>query len=811
MNAEALGRSLSCPNTPLFSPLLGTWADDTEKYFPEFQYSGSGGTPHLGCIDRPTAPHLDEEFPATPLSPALDMYDASSPLAGGTDDEDDDTMSNHSFFSNPHSIGKSQHSVAPKDTEQKEETPLEFGAALGGQEAKRADGLDVNHRTAETRSLTAGPSLMLSPSGEPSEAKLLVEEQQAQHPPLLTNGITLHSNLRHSQDTVHPFPSISSSLQGLDQENFAAAFAQTFQAETSPQKFSIQASAEKAEMFSPFDHNSRAHPQPPPPHPDGSLHMQSPNTSPSRSANTSFSRIHMAGTSPTQRSPPHTSRPPATQGHTTLTVPASGPNAAPSLFPKAGNAGAMHFPPSNSHPLHALATLSGSLTPSTQAPTPAPAPAPISNPPPAYPVPNPQLSIQANPPFAPPQAFPGSAPNSYIPHPAGAATTPFGISPMHLPPGPGPHPFTCSPPSIAQTLNQALKNTNHHPPKAHGSLAYAANDAKEPPACMASTSPPAKPFVPDAASLVSVGNPTFIAGRNNNCTIFIAPGQPLPAHNAAAMPHQSQASKSPSPSKSPPMGSQGLGATSAALALQPDNVFLGPPAPPHPAVSPSMSPGMMPSPMITIVPNTLTPAAPTPAHGARQGKSARTGAGRQFMNEFEMQLTETTIIYLEDETINPFRGSVPVERIQNVVRSKHADLYNTVVGTRHNSWRRYVERHPDVFHLFSVEDGKWRMRLVQHENWEEGDRLEQVERQSKEQHLISCLSLFLERRQGMNCKVDEFMEAYPTLPPNQGLLDIESTHPLPARGDLVRFVRRHSCFFVYDPDTLSLSLKTDLG
>ena len=61
---------------------------------------------------------------------------------------------------------------------------------------------------------------------------------------------------------------------------------------------------------------------------------------------------------------------------------------------------------------------------------------------------------------------------------------------------------------------------------------------------------------------------------------------------------------------------------------------------------------------------------------------------------------------------------MPVERIQNVVRSKHADLYNTVVGTRHNSWRRYVERHLDAFHLFSVEDGKWRMRLVQHENWE---------------------------------------------------------------------------------------------
>lgn len=45
-----------------------------------------------------------------------------------------------------------------------------------------------------------------------------------------------------------------------------------------------------------------------------------------------------------------------------------------------------------------------------------------------------------------------------------------------------------------------------------------------------------------------------------------------------------------------------------------DNVFLGPPAPPHPQVSPAMSPGMVSAPMITIVPNTLTPA----ASGARE-------------------------------------------------------------------------------------------------------------------------------------------------------------------------------------------------
>jgi len=174
---------------------------------------------------------------------------------------------------------------------------------------------------------------------------------------------------------------------------------------------------------------------------------------------------------------------------------------------------------------------------------------------------------------------------------------------------------------------------------------------------------------------------------------------------------------------------------------------------------------------------------------------------------------EATVLFLKDESINPYRGSVPVERIQNVVRSKHTDLYNIVVGSRHNSWRRYVERHPDVFHLFAVEDGKWRMRLIQHADWEEGDRKEQADRQSKEEHLVACLFLFLQRLGGRGCKVDEFMDAYPTLPPNLALIQAgkeDQIYPLPARGDLVRFVRRHPDNFFYDPDSLSMGLRPGL-
>jgi hypothetical protein len=158
--------------------------------------------------------------------------------------------------------------------------------------------------------------------------------------------------------------------------------------------------------------------------------------------------------------------------------------------------------------------------------------------------------------------------------------------------------------------------------------------------------------------------------------------------------------------------------------------------------------------------------------------------------------------HLQTPEINPFRGSVPIERLQNVLRTYYPDLYNTVVGTKHNSWRRFVERHNNVFHVFCIDGGKWRMRLLIHTDWQIGDREEQNNRAARESHLIECLLMYMETKPDGACKVDEFMDAYPHLPQNDPTsLDYI---PLPARGDLVRFTRRHPLYFVYDPDTLSI-------
>ena len=122
------GSRLSCPNTPLFSPLLGTWADDTEKYFPEFNRGGvlANGerkdlseraapppnitvprTPQDGTPLIQTPAAQDDSLPTTPMSPPVhslfgyEMPPTSPGRRGSKDDVDDGTSSNNSFFSHP--------------------------------------------------------------------------------------------------------------------------------------------------------------------------------------------------------------------------------------------------------------------------------------------------------------------------------------------------------------------------------------------------------------------------------------------------------------------------------------------------------------------------------------------------------------------------------------------------------------------------------------------------------------------------------------------------------------------------------------
>eukprot|EP00667_Euglena_gracilis_P011264 EG_transcript_11497 len=177
-----------------------------------------------------------------------------------------------------------------------------------------------------------------------------------------------------------------------------------------------------------------------------------------------------------------------------------------------------------------------------------------------------------------------------------------------------------------------------------------------------------------------------------------------------------------------------------------------------------------------------------------------------FMDEFEQDLKDITIAYLLDRDINRYQGSVPVEKIQNILRCQHRDLYDKVVGSKHRSWNKFVEKHQDAFELFSIEDGKWRMRLTSQTDYKQGDQQEKQARETEDAHFLKALTQYLLSLPERSCRVDDFIAAYPDLPCNRLLPNGSLEHPLPKRGDFVRFVKRHNKQFAYDQSQFMIRL-----
>ena len=176
--------------------------------------------------------------------------------------------------------------------------------------------------------------------------------------------------------------------------------------------------------------------------------------------------------------------------------------------------------------------------------------------------------------------------------------------------------------------------------------------------------------------------------------------------------------------------------------------------------------------------------------------------------EAEKQVTDIIVGYLHNPNINPFKGSVPVERIQNIFRGRYASLYEQVVGSKHSAWKRYIERNSDVFRFFPIEEGKWRMRLLCHTKWQEGDQQEEAAREALETHFTNTLTAYLELLPEKKSSLDAFMEAYPSMPQNKRTdgTDGATQYPLPHRGDLVRFIRR-STKFSYEQSSYLIGFK----
>ena len=174
------------------------------------------------------------------------------------------------------------------------------------------------------------------------------------------------------------------------------------------------------------------------------------------------------------------------------------------------------------------------------------------------------------------------------------------------------------------------------------------------------------------------------------------------------------------------------------------------------------------------------------------------------MTDEEALLVNTIVHILQDDrVVNPFGGSVPVEKVQNVLVARHTSLFRRVVGGKRGAWLAFLARHRTTFVVFvDVYRKLRRVRLLWQAGWRMADEQEEFHRIGHEQYLVAALVHFLVMQpEGRQRTVDAFMHAYPELSFAHATLA-----PLPRRGDLVRVIRKHHHLVRFDRDTFELSL-----
>eukprot|EP00668_Euglena_longa_P007993 GGOE01009616.1.p2 GENE.GGOE01009616.1~~GGOE01009616.1.p2 ORF type:complete len:317 (-),score=42.28 GGOE01009616.1:675-1595(-) len=126
--------------------------------------------------------------------------------------------------------------------------------------------------------------------------------------------------------------------------------------------------------------------------------------------------------------------------------------------------------------------------------------------------------------------------------------------------------------------------------------------------------------------------------------------------------------------------------------------------------------------------------------------------------QLEAQLVQCIIEYFGD-----CKGSLPSERVQNVIKKDFAELYEQVVVARfRKKWHKFLQHCSDTFHLFTRpaqpepnQDYCWRIRLVNNSDWEEADVQEEELRAQRDKELLDKVHSILNSVPNKECPMIE--------------------------------------------------------
>eukprot|EP00669_Euglena_mutabilis_P009068 TRINITY_DN401_c0_g3_i1.p1 TRINITY_DN401_c0_g3~~TRINITY_DN401_c0_g3_i1.p1 ORF type:complete len:430 (+),score=72.12 TRINITY_DN401_c0_g3_i1:117-1292(+) len=152
-------------------------------------------------------------------------------------------------------------------------------------------------------------------------------------------------------------------------------------------------------------------------------------------------------------------------------------------------------------------------------------------------------------------------------------------------------------------------------------------------------------------------------------------------------------------------------------------------------------------------------------------------------------------------------GSLPSERVQNVIKKEHRELYDAVfVSARFGKkWHRFLAHHADTFQLFTIpsnptadQDYCWRIRLTGNEDWEAADLAEEKRRAVQEGFLLARMHDLLAARPGHSAPMAEIIHElnHEAPAPAQANRDDDAEGDVPRRirkvrvNDLKRILRQ---------------------
>ena len=157
------------------------------------------------------------------------------------------------------------------------------------------------------------------------------------------------------------------------------------------------------------------------------------------------------------------------------------------------------------------------------------------------------------------------------------------------------------------------------------------------------------------------------------------------------------------------------------------------------------------------------------------------------------EIKDIVVALMENIIVNPFQGSIAIEKIISILKYKHNDLYNSYIGSKsiYKKFIHFLESYPEYFTIILTTDNI-RLRLTKNENWEYGDYIEEKTKRDNDYNLEQNLIIYL--------------STYGSDDITNIMCHINTTIK---RGDLVRFIKRRSNIFNFNNNSFVVSLQKD--